>query len=436
LQPVVHRRYKNLIRTSTSSHPAMNTKMEFRPNPWLLPLTCILAIAGLLLPRLSSAAEGQSSVTVNVVSGGEPKAKAADCRRMLVGPGVNQPDPFPGYQRFVGWEAPIRLKNGTWLVGFNAGWGHASYPKPEAPTGGRAMLIRSTDEGVTWGKPETIIDTPYDDRHPNFAELPDGTLLCTFFTYMTGEAAKQPDDSHRTTIVRSEDGGRTWEKTPRRPPSPFFYDATDGPIIVLKDGSALLAIYGGKPDDKKTEIALFQSKDRGLNWKLLSVVKTGHEMSEPSIAQLKDGQLVLVTRPEGDICWSGDGGQTWTEPVSFGMRMYEPGLVVLKDGTLACLHGSYGAGGLRVVFSRDGGHTWIAPALNHGFPVDPSAYGYGKAVELPDGSMFVAYIDNIGRTPKDMEREAVWGMRFRVRPDYSGIDLLPAPGLQGRGGER
>ena len=384
----------------------------------------------ILLARFCTAAEGQTLLTVKVVSGGEPKEKPADCRRMLVGPGVNQPDPFPGYQHFVGWEAPIRLKNGTWLVGFNAGWGHASYPTPEAPTGGRAMLIRSTDEGVTWSKPQTIADTPYDDRHPNFVELPDHTLLCSFFTYTTGEAAKQPDDSRRTTIVRSADGGLTWEKTLRRPPSPFLADATDGPIITLADGSALLAIYGGKPNDKKTQIALFQSKDRGTNWSLLSVVKTDHEMSEPSVAQLKDGQLVLVTRPEGDICWSGDGGKNWTKPVSFGMRVYEPGLLVLKDGTLVCLHGSYGAGGLRVIFSKDGGHTWIAPALNYGFPVDATVYGYGKAIELPDGSMFVAYIDNIGMTAHDLEKEAVWGMRFRVRPDYSGIDLLPAPGRQ------
>ena len=44
--------------------------------------------------------------------------------------GVNQPDPFPGYAGFVGWESPIRLKNGEWLVGFNAGYWHASAPTP------------------------------------------------------------------------------------------------------------------------------------------------------------------------------------------------------------------------------------------------------------------------------------------------------------------
>ena len=52
------------------------------------------------------------------------------CRRMLVGPGINQPDPFPGYTGFVGWESVIRLRNGTWLLGFSAGYWHASPPTP------------------------------------------------------------------------------------------------------------------------------------------------------------------------------------------------------------------------------------------------------------------------------------------------------------------
>jgi hypothetical protein len=62
---------------------------------------------------------------VTVVEGGESKARPEDCRAVLVGPGINQPDLFPGYGGFVGWESPVRLKNGDWLVGFNAGYWHA-----------------------------------------------------------------------------------------------------------------------------------------------------------------------------------------------------------------------------------------------------------------------------------------------------------------------
>src|SRR4051812_3760157 len=141
--------------------------------------------------------------TVQVVQNGESAAKPDDCRGIIVGPGVNQPDAFPGYGGFVGWESPIRLQNGDWLVGFNAGYWHASAPTPlryppksldafrkmgmpdgvTAPTGGRVMITRSKDKGRTWSKPQTLIDTPADDRHPAFLQLQDGTLLCTFFTY-------------------------------------------------------------------------------------------------------------------------------------------------------------------------------------------------------------------------------------------------------------
>jgi len=58
-------------------------------------------------------AQKDPTVTVRLIEGGESAAPAADCRRMLVGPGVNQPDPFLGYGGFVGWEAPLRLQDGT-----------------------------------------------------------------------------------------------------------------------------------------------------------------------------------------------------------------------------------------------------------------------------------------------------------------------------------
>ena len=53
---------------------------------------------------------------VKVVAGGESAVSYRECRRMLVGPGVNQPDPHPGYAGFVGWQHPIRLRDGTILA--------------------------------------------------------------------------------------------------------------------------------------------------------------------------------------------------------------------------------------------------------------------------------------------------------------------------------
>jgi len=395
-------------------------------------------------PREVDAMSGKAKVVV--VQGGESATGFAECRRMLVGPGVNQPDPHPGYYGFVGWQCPVRLRNGTLLVSFSTGYWHASPPTPwlispkeieewtklgmpkdvDAPTGGRAMLVRSTDGGATWSKPETIIDTPRDDRSPAIVELPDGTLLCSFFAYSGANAREHPDLAHRTCIIRSFDGGRTWEQKPGHLPSPFLCDATDGPPVVLADGSALLAVYGTPREGGPEQQAVFRTADRGETWELLSVVKADHELSEAGLAQLPDGRLVMIVRPEGAITWSDDGGRTWTPPATFGMRMYEPGLLALPDGTLVCIHGSYGGGGLRALFSRDGGETWIAPAPNHGFAVDPSSYGYGRGCLLPDGSVLLAYIHTGGHKTEDARTEAIWSMRLRVRPDRSGIDLLPA----------
>ncbi len=389
--------------------------------------------------------------SVTVVEGGESKVHPENCLATLVGPGIRQPDPFPGYRGFVGWVSPVRVANGDWLVGFSAGYWHASPPTPlryspktidayhkmglpadiVAPTGGRAMIIRSSDEGKTWSKPVTLIDTPDDDRHPAWAALPDGTLLCSLFTYPGAEFAefvKHPELAHRTVILRSFDQGKTWDKHLVRPPSPFLADETDGPMVLLKDGSVLLTISGVLKQGGPAQAAVFTSHDRGATWKLLSTIKAGHDLDEANATQLPDGRLVLMARPEGDICWSGDQGRTWTAPVTFGMRMYAPSLYLLRDGTLVCLHGSYapGHGGLRLIFSTDGGHTWIAPAKDHGFLVD-NCYGYGKAMELSDGTLFVVDQATGGHSTPDAKTMSLLCLRVRIRPDHSGIDLSPLP---------
>jgi photosystem II stability/assembly factor-like uncharacterized protein len=293
------------------------------------------------------------------------------------------------------------------------------------------MIIRSTDEGKTWSKPATLLDTPDDDRHPGWVELSDGALLCSLFTYPGAEFAEfveHPEKAHRTVIIRSFDHGRTWEKEPIRPPSPFIADETDGPMVLLKDGSALLTISGVVKQGGPAQAAVLLSHDRGATWQILSTIKTDHDLDEANATQLPDGQLVLIARPEGDICWSRDQGRTWTAPVTFGMRIYAPSLYVLRDGTLVCLHGSYapGHGGLRLIFSTNGGQTWVAPAKDHGFLVD-NCYGYGKAMELPDGSLFVTDQASGGHATADAKSMSMRCLRIRIRADKSGIDLLPAP---------
>lgn len=290
------------------------------------------------------------------------------------------------------------------------------------------MIMRSTDEGKTWSKPKVMLDTPDDDRHPAFVEPhgPDGMLICSVFTYPGAERAaylQDPKLAHRTAIIRSFDHGKSWDKEVIRLPSPFLSDETNGPMIMLKDGSILLTVSGAPKEGGPAQAACFTSQDRGATWKLLSTIKADHNLDEANATQLSDGRLVMMARPEGDISWSSDEGRTWTTPATFGMRLYAPSLYTLRDGTLVCLHGSYVRGGLRIIFSADGGQTWIAPAKDYGFLVD-NCYGYAKAFELPDGTLLVADQGTGGHTSADAKSMSLRLLRVRIRPDHSGIDLL------------
>jgi len=426
--------------------------MNFRMSRWSKRLSTIcpgcLAVVLFVGNHSATAAEKSTPPKVIAKQAGESHLPADKCRKMVVGPGVNQPDPFPGYAGFVGWECPARLRDGTMFVTFNAGYWHASLPTPVkleperlehwkkagmpadvyAPRGGRAMIVKSTDGGATWSKPRTLIDTPYDDRHPAMTELSDGTFVCTLFTFPDSDVGSDdvdPSKGPRIGVIRSLDGGQTWEQKVRRMPPGFTASATDGPVLELPDGTILLAGEGHEKSGRWV-IGVLRSKDRGATWQRIAKVKTDHDQYEPTMARLTDGTLVMITRPEGAITFSSDNGQTWTEPVTFGFRLFAPTLLVLADGTLLCHYGSYNHGGLRAIFSTNGGHTWIAAAKDRGFRID-TTYGYSRSCLMPDGAAYLAYIGTGGHAKKDAEN-MIWSIRLRVRDNHSGIELLPVTG--------
>ena len=372
-------------------------------------------------------------------------------RRTLVGPGINQPQPYPGYEGFVGWSGIARTKSGALLVTFSSGYWHASPPTGpaplpadfaklfrtlsgrdlstiNAPRGGRAEFIRSRDGGRTWSAPEVMIDTPLDDRSPSPVSMSDGTVVASFFDYDGRGGA-------RTGVIRSFDEGKTWEQSARFLTTPFAWTATDGPPLEMPDKSLLLAVYGGsgKGTKERSQFGVFESRDRGDTWKCIGTNQAADDLDEPSIARLRDGRLLMIARPQGSLAWSSDGGHTWTRPVSLPFRMYDPWLLTLKNGTLLCVHGSYHKEkhGLRAILSPDGGRTWVAAGPDYGFSIDPSVYGYSRGIQLPDGSIYLVYLATGGHKWDDARHESLFALRFRVLKGSRGIELLPAPGAAG-----
>ncbi|MGC9320423.1 MAG: family 16 glycoside hydrolase, partial [Armatimonadota bacterium] len=130
-----------------------------------------------------------------------------------------------------------RLQGGDLLCVFYAGYGHVSLPNDDFPRGGRVCMVRSSDEGRTWTEPEVLHDSPLDDRDPHIAQISDGTLICSFFTY-----DPQPDGhvDIAVTIVRSTDGGETWESEGDVLLEGF---ACSAPVREMPDGTLLLGVY-------------------------------------------------------------------------------------------------------------------------------------------------------------------------------------------------
>ncbi len=363
---------------------------------------------------------------------------------MVIGPWCNQPEEYEGYNGFVGWAGVTRLRTGRWIASFNSGFWHWSFPStPEilkepacsekfaafermgcqrihAPSGGRAHIMSSDDAGLSWSRPATLVNTDMDDRHPSILELDDGTLLCTFF-----QAALPARFVPR--FMLSHDQGRSWSQ-------PQVLDERgggfgNGPAIQLADNSVIWVLEGSfTPEVDHDTIGVFRSGDRGRSFELVSVIQADHPLHEASVAELPDGRLVLIAREHGDVCWSEDGGYTWTTPATFGVSLFDPHLVTLPNGVLACISGSYKTWGLRVILSPDGGRTWHGPAPGQGYEIDASVYGYSHPMLLDDGSIALIYQHTGGHRAHQARTQALWLVRLAVSPAADAVTILPAPG--------
>ncbi|NOZ22289.1 MAG: exo-alpha-sialidase [Planctomycetes bacterium] len=75
---------------------------------------------------------------------------------------------------------------------------------------GKIVLIRSRDGGRTWDKRVTIYDSISDDRDPAILTLPDGTVIVTFNTWHSWTAQQTLKEKYakQTKAIQSEEGRR------------------------------------------------------------------------------------------------------------------------------------------------------------------------------------------------------------------------------------
>ena len=140
-------------------------------------------------------------------------------------------------------------------------------------------------------------------------------------------------------FMRSKDDGATWTRPPALKSPGNFYQRSHATPIELKDGSVLWPrYYRDTGTQGRLHGAIHRSTNSGRSWKLWSTIhREDVNVDEPAIAELANGQSLLVCRPDGGVFHSQDGGRRWKQTgrlIDEG-RFKAPRLFVLGNGTVA-----------------------------------------------------------------------------------------------------
>lgn len=287
--------------------------------------------------------------------------------------------------------------------------------------GARIALARSSDGGMTWGDARILptFDPECGEQDPSITELDDGTLLINFFRWrvvpaeekgrLLYPARQQYDGSWSDVegpwIIRSADGGVSWETSPVLVDSdPLPRAGTSDAVLQLPDGTLLVGIYGADPGSPVCRAYLVRSSDGGDSWGQPSLIARDPlgviSFEEPALVTRSDGTLMAILRSGEPGRYqflyqavSHDEGHSWSELRQTPMWGHPAQVLALSDVRLVCAYGYRRPPfGVRACASYDGGRSWDMEneivLRDDGSTRD---LGYPSTCELPDGTLITVY---------------------------------------------
>jgi hypothetical protein len=317
----------------------------------------------------------------------------------------------------------IRLQNGDLLVTAREATEHISRD-------GDVIMLRSKDQGKTWGDKQVISAIKdLDEREGCGIQLKDGTILVAVFynalyrdngdyEWQWAKTVKFGAGKQHlgTYIITSKDNGRTWSKPNYVSTKGMPFTDIEGPAdapIEMADGSILMPVmgYNVRGDVSNEAAVMLKSTDKGQTWTHLSTMaedpggKLGH-FQEPGIVRTKTGRIVAAIRNQGEenaiwTTWSDDNGRTWVPVRKSPMIGHPADLMQLSDGRLLCTYGQRSGrhsdpGGIRATFSLDNGETWqVDKEVSIRQDFLNMDIGYPESMQLPDGRILTAYYFNL-----------------------------------------
>jgi predicted neuraminidase len=220
--------------------------------------------------------------------------------------------PFP----FSHGSTLVELQDGTlfcaWYAGGREKGDDVAIVGAEMPLGAQ-----------TWTEPRVLVDTSgKSEGNPVLFLAPDGVLHLYYQTmYGSGEGSTRPGTGWTTCkikVITSTDRGATWSD--ERILTDELGYLTRNRVEVLGDGTWLLPVH----DERDWTTRNLRSTTGGTTWELTDRIDCGLGFKEgniePALLQLQNGQVLCYMRAGGDgnRAWqsvSGDGGQSWSDPV-------------------------------------------------------------------------------------------------------------------------
>ena len=272
------------------------------------------------------------------------------------------PDPDKGYGDNQTYPGVCRTAAGDLLVWMSVNGGPHHFND--------FLLVRSRDEGRSWGEPVLVEKLPDGGRPGFFFGHKDGRLSC-LYTYEWNSGVAGPK------VAYSEDEGRTW--TPAKPlevsGKPLQSAAGEGkigpysPVTRYSDGTLLQFYYhvqtveGGSVEsnaERRDRSLAIRSTDDGRTWTgPYYLDPENFDSNECMGAECGDGSIVAFARTlRAPFMWmsrSRDKGLTWSRQVPSDCTGECPQLLRHSSGVL--IMGSRG-NGIFMKTSADEGRSW------------------------------------------------------------------------------
>ena len=335
---------------------------------------------------------------------------------MLGFPGENVKQKADGQERpCVAFRIPglIQTQKGTLIGCFDARYTHEGDLCADIDV----AVVRSTDGGQTWTKPEVALDAGPGHANgcgdPCILQDKKGRIwmqaLATHFArgraINASRTGTSKEDTGQWEMVCSTDEGKTWgdiinvtEQVKKNEWNLILAGPGNG--ITLKDGTIVFPAqiwqHNATPNCRST---ICYSKDGGKNWKFGTGVP--HKTSECQVVELKDGSIMINCRNEAYggrriVYVTKDLGETWEAHETNSKALSEPtcqasivSVKTKKYGPLLLFSNPKinGRSNMTIRTSRDDGKTW-----NEGYLYDVRrCMGYSCIAMTDDDHVGIIY---------------------------------------------